>query len=53
MRVRITKATKKYNLGQIIDVSKNEGFGLIDSGHAVVSKDISQSDIRTKRGRSS
>lgn len=47
MRVRITK-DGKYRKGQILDVSKNEAFGLIDSGFAVLSKDVTQKEIRTK-----
>lgn len=56
MRIRITKTTKDYKAGTIVEVTRNVAFGLIDSGVAVVSKDVTTSDMTTKkakRGRSS
>lgn len=47
-RVRITKATKNYKVGEIVVIDNNEAFGLIDSGKAVISKDITSDDITTK-----
>lgn len=51
MRVRITKSTREYKAGETVDVSRNVAFGLIDSGHAVISKDIVESDSKTKQRR--
>lgn len=54
MRIRITKNHKNYTKGQIVDVSPNVAFGLIDKGVAVVSKEMTESDYQTrkvKRGR--
>jgi hypothetical protein len=48
MRVRITKNHKSYKKGRVVDVSRNVAFGLIDSGIAVVSKDMTESDSTTK-----
>lgn len=50
MRVKIIKDHKQYSKGSVQDVSPNVGFGLIDSGYAIVSKDMTQSDIRTSNG---
>lgn len=46
MRVKIIKQTKGYSPGQIVDVSKNEAFGLIDSGYGVISKDMTAQDYK-------
>lgn len=51
MRIRITKTTKKYQAGTIVEVSPNEAFGLIDSGTGEVSKEITEQDSATKHGR--
>lgn len=57
MRIRITKNHKEYKTGQIVEVSPNVAFGLLDSGVGVVSKEITEHDTatkrRTKHGRSS
>lgn len=44
MRVKIVKTHKKYSKGEIIEVSPNEGFGLIDSGYAILTKDMTERD---------
>jgi hypothetical protein len=49
MRIKIIKSTYKYRVGDIVDVSKNEGFGLIDSGYGIKSKDMTVRDYKTKR----
>ena len=40
MRIRITKKHRKYAVGQTVDVSPNEAFGLLDGGFGVQTKDI-------------
>lgn len=50
MRVRITTTTKQYKAGQIVEVSPNVGFGLIDSGVGEVSKEITEADTPKKKG---
>lgn len=51
MRVRIIKDHKQYKKGEIIDETPNVAFGLIDSGFAVVSKDMTETDSKQKDGR--
>lgn len=54
MRVKITKPHKEYKEGEVIEVSRNVAFGLIDSGYAIISKDITRQDIKeTKNGSTS
>lgn len=56
MRIRILKDYKNYRKGEIVEVSRNVAFGLIDSGNGTQSKEITERDIKTKRvkhGRSS
>lgn len=55
MRVKIIKPHKKYNVGQTVQVSANEGFGLIDGGFAIQTKDVTttewQSNKKVSNGR--
>ncbi len=54
MRIKIIKTNNKYQAGTTVEVSKNVGFGLIDSGIGIVSKDIITSETKTtgvKSGR--
>ena len=51
MRIRITKDHKLHKKGDVLEVSRNEAFGLIDSGFAIVSKDITEKDIEVKDGK--
>jgi len=46
MRIKITKDYKEYKVGQTLDVSPNVGFGLIDSGIGIISKDITPDDYK-------
>lgn len=46
MRVKFIKKTKFYKQGDVADVSRNEAFGLIDSGSAILSKDMTEQDIK-------
>lgn len=47
MRVKITKSYKNYKIGETVEVSRNEAFGLIYSGYAILSKDMTAQDMRT------
>lgn len=51
MRVKIIKNHPRYRKGEVVDVSRNVAFGLIDSGYGMLSKDMTESDQRTKRGK--
>ena len=48
MRVRILKAHREFTVGEIVEVSKNVAFGLIDSGKAEITKDIGTPDYKIK-----
>lgn len=48
MRIRIVKKHHHYRVGEVVEVSKNEAFGLLDSGVGVVSKEMTQADYKTK-----
>lgn len=48
MRVKFLKAHKGHLKGSTYDASPNEAFGLIDSGVAILTKDIIESDITIK-----
>lgn len=49
MRIRLTKDHKQNKKGDIVEVSRNEAFHLIDSGLGMVSKDMTERDTRTRR----
>lgn len=49
MRVKIIKPHKKYTVGQTLQVSANEGFGLIDGGFAIQTKDVTNSEWQTNK----
>jgi hypothetical protein len=46
MRVKYIQGNKK---GQVEEVSRNVAFGLIDSGKAILSKDMTPDDITNKQ----
>lgn len=48
MRVKIIKTGSKYKVNEVIEVSKNEGFGLVDSGFAIATKDMTARDYAQK-----
>ncbi|CAB4151760.1 hypothetical protein UFOVP585_35 [uncultured Caudovirales phage] len=48
MRIKLLADYKEHKADDTIEVSKNEAFGLIDSGKAMISKDMVRSDIKTK-----
>ena len=47
-RVKIIKPNKKYAIGQVIELSNNEAFGLIDSGVAEQTKHLEARDYKIK-----
>lgn len=47
IRVKFIKNHKSFKAGDVETVSKNEAFGLIDAGFAVISKDMTDSDYKT------
>lgn len=49
MRVKIISSRQGYRKGDIVDVSKNVAFGLIDSGVGIISKDITPDDYINKQ----
>lgn len=49
MRIRITTDHKQYRKGDIVEVTPNVGFGLIDSGIGILSKEMTATDIRKKK----
>jgi len=48
LRVKLLKTNKHGTAGEIIYLDNNESFGLIDSGFAEITKDITSTDIKTK-----
>lgn len=48
MRVKIIKDHPKHKKGITLNVSPNEGFGLIDSGYAILTRDVTEQDFKTK-----
>ncbi len=45
-RIKFIKNHKDYRVGDTGTFSNNEAFGLIDSGFAVVSKDMTSNDYK-------
>lgn len=48
IRVKIVKDTKKYKSGDTLTLSNNEAFGLLDSGYAQLTKDMTMKDLKVK-----
>lgn len=46
MRIKFIKNHKGHAKGTVLEVSPNEGFGLIDSGVASVTKDMQPDDYK-------
>lgn len=47
-RIKLIKDSKYGKRDDIITVSNNEAFGIIDSGIGIITKDIISTDIKTK-----
>ena len=48
-RVKLLKNSKHGTKGMIITLDNNEAFGLIDSGDAMITKDITPDDYINKQ----
>ena len=48
MRVKIIQNYEQYLIGQVLDLPKSKAELLIRSGAAIKTKDMTQTDIRTK-----
>lgn len=48
-RVKLTKKNKHGNVGDVVQLSNNEAFGLTDSGQAIITKDITSDDEASKQ----
>lgn len=51
MRIRYIKDYKGRAKGDVVEVSRNIAFGLIDKGVAMVSKEMLAKDMKVKNGR--
>lgn len=49
IRLKIVKPHKKYKVGEVIYVSPNEAFGLLDSGYAEKTKDMTATDYKIRK----
>lgn len=49
VRVKFIKNHKQHKKGEIESLDPNEAFGLINSGVAIVSKDMTESDYKTSK----
>lgn len=49
LRIRFIQDHKNNKSGDIKEVSRNEAFGLIDKGVAIISKDITQRVVKVKK----
>jgi hypothetical protein len=48
IRVKIVKDYRDYRAGQVLELEPNVAFGLVDSGKAIISKDITTEDYSQK-----
>lgn len=46
-RVKLLKATKYGAINSIVVMDNNEAFGLIDTGQAILTKDMTSDDYQT------
>lgn len=49
IRVRLLQAWKNHKAGDSVEVSRNEAFGLIDSGRAIKDKMIVASTTKKRK----
>lgn len=52
MRVKIIKDHQEYKKGETPEVTPNIAHGLIDSGYAELTKDMTINDYKVKNGNS-
>lgn len=50
-RIKIVKPHHHYKIGDTVEVSNNEAFGLLDSGVGIKTKDMTAVDYKTKTKR--
>jgi len=48
MRIRITKPTGNYKVGEVLDMGKKQAYKLINAGKAIISKELLDRDYKTK-----
>lgn len=48
IRVKLLSTGRHGKKGEVVSLSNNEAFGLIDSGQAELTKDMTQGDMKTK-----
>lgn len=46
IRVKLLKPTKYGAVNSVVVIDRNEAFGLIDSGQAILSKDMTPDDYK-------
>ena len=46
-RVKLLKPNKYGKVNEVVVIDNNEAFGLIDSGAAILTKDMTSDDYRT------
>lgn len=46
LRVKLLKPTKYGSVGNVVVIDRNEAFGLIDSGQAILTKDMTSDDYK-------
>lgn len=46
LRVKMLQSNKHGRKGDVVVMDNNEAFGLLDSGHAVITKDMVSSDYK-------
>lgn len=51
IRVKIVKSHPKYHVNEIVELSRNEAFGLLDSGYAIISKDMTAQDYKVTKAK--
>lgn len=48
LRVKLLKPTKYGSVGNVVVIDRNEAFGLIDSGQAILTKDMVEIEYKSK-----
>lgn len=51
IRVKIIKPNPNYQIGTTVELSRNEAFGLLDGGVAVLAKDMVATDYKIRKKR--
>lgn len=48
LRIKIVNRGSKYAVGEVLHLTNNEAFGLLDKGIAILSKDLTDKDMVIK-----